>query len=52
MLDQVERVQHRLVAPAFAPQRMEVQRPVVGAITASPSIRDGYKPSSVSVAVG
>ena len=29
MLDQVEGVQHRLMAPASAPQRMEVRRPVV-----------------------
>ena len=29
MLDQVEREQHRLMAPASAPQRMEVRRPVV-----------------------
>jgi len=27
--DQVEREQHRLMAPALAPQRMEVRRPVV-----------------------
>jgi len=29
MLDQVEGVQHRLMAPASAPQRMEVRRPVI-----------------------
>ena len=29
MLDQVEGEQHRLMAPAFASQRMEVRRPVV-----------------------
>ena len=29
MLDQVEGVQHRLMAPALAPQRMEVRRAVV-----------------------
>jgi len=29
MLDQIEGVQHRLMAPASAPQRTEVRRPVV-----------------------
>ena len=29
MLDQVEGVQHRLMAAAAAPQRMKVRRPVV-----------------------
>src|SRR5207302_10393556 len=28
-LDQIEGVQHRLMSPASAPQRMEVRRPVV-----------------------
>jgi hypothetical protein len=29
MLDQVEGEQHRLMSPAFAPQRAEVRHPVV-----------------------
>jgi hypothetical protein len=29
VLDQVEREQHRLAAPASAPQRTEVRRPVI-----------------------
>ena len=41
MLDQVEGVQNRLMSSAFTPQRAEVRRPVVAAITASP--RSGMK---------
>ena len=40
VLDQVEGVQYRLMAPLLAPQRIEVRCPLSWAITASPSIRN------------
>ena len=60
MFDQVEREQHRLMAPALAPQRMEVRRPVVAddhrlavdqerrRLDAERSINDGGKRSAQS----
>jgi hypothetical protein len=43
MLDQIERVQHRLMAAALAPQRMEVRRPVVASDLEAIQMREKAK---------